>query len=253
MAQKHFLGLEDLSLLKKNKIGTMQNQLNLFFHINLLGSYVLSINSIFALPILNLNVATTQKSYVMWPDNEDKNLFYFAPNFLKIGGRTNKYFGYLKTRIGGKRAVIITSLLKTEHYDATLEEAKDILLKENPKAKFASIPFIASRVEFNEDMKPFILSNDCNNVAGQAIDNVPCSFTLNKQGVRTFRDYWYEGGVTPFHFYYTISGIIKGATSADDKLSELEFAIVVNFGGKATKDNDSLRNPFFIDDFYYTH
>ncbi|MDH4466474.1 MAG: hypothetical protein QE271_00330, partial [Bacteriovoracaceae bacterium] len=39
MAQKHFLGLEDLSLLKKNKIGTMQNQLNLFFHINLLGSY----------------------------------------------------------------------------------------------------------------------------------------------------------------------------------------------------------------------
>lgn len=209
-----------------------------------------------AVPVLNRNMAADGTVVTIWPDHADPNHFYFAPNFMRISNDSNgkPKFNLTQYRMGncgriGRRLgkchykAMLTSLLIADYEAEQLREAQAGIRKIRPQARFSAIPFLASQVEFDSTLEEFIDDHQCSPKAGQAADEIPCTMTLNNQGIYNLMPYLNSGAVLPFKFIYQISGVVEGP---DGKLTDqiLDYGLTVNFGGDMLIKHPDLASPF---------
>jgi len=203
-----------------------------------------------AVPVLNENFAFGERMFTFWKDSQDPTIFWYAPSSLQISCKSNRCFNYTKTKVNGERGYLINSIVKPVHNLAAFEESKDIILRDiNSKAKFAPIPFLSSKIVLDETQNLFVMVNGCSHDSSQAGDEIPCNFILNKRGDKTYRPLWFDGGVVPFQYYYSFTAVNKDGVGAIGPLINVEYKIVVRFGGMTTKDNEMLK-PRIFDDLY---
>lgn len=201
-----------------------------------------------AAPVLNANMAAEGTLLTIWPDHQDPNHFYFAPNLLKLAVDEKGQAKFHLTRYQANcrlgrcdKMAMVTALFETSYREEQLKAAQAGILKLKPQARFSVIPFLGSRVEFGKTLAPFIVEHDCAPHAGQAADEVPCTMNFNPKGVNTLVDFLSEGKILPFKFFYKISGVLQ---EADGKFSNqsLEFALTVNLGGEILLNHQDLQN-----------
>ncbi|HXH31898.1 MAG TPA: hypothetical protein VNJ01_13900 [Bacteriovoracaceae bacterium] len=214
---------------------------------------LLTIAEAYAVPVLNRNMAADGTVVTIWPDHLDSNHFYFAPNLMRIAndGRGTPKFHLTQYALGncgriGRRLgkchekAMLTSLLIADFEKEQLREAQAGIKKIRPQARFSAIPFLASKVEFDTSLKEFIDDHNCSPKAGQAADEVPCSMTLNSQGIYVLVPFLNAGSVLPFKFIYKIAGVIEGP---DGKFQNqvLDYGLTVNLGGELLVKHPDLR------------
>lgn len=191
--------------------------------------------------------------FTFWKDSQNPDIFWYAPSTLEISCKGKKCFNYTKTKVDGSVGYLVNSTVRPVSNLAAFEESKGIILKEvNSKAKFAPVPFISSQIVLDETQEPFILVNGCTHASSQAGEETPCNFILNKRGDKTYRPLWYKGGVVPFQFYYKFTAVNKDGSGNLGPLIEVDYKIVVRFGGSATKKNEMLK-PRTFDDLYSSY
>ena len=219
--------------------------------------FLLISTNLWAAPILNNNMAAEGTFVTIWPDHQDPNHFYFAPNFMKIANdnRNEPKFHFTQYRSGDcsskwdiKRGrchykALITSLLIAGYESEQFAVAKAGILKIRPQARFSAIPFLSSQVDFGKNLKEFIDQHECSPRAGQAADEIPCTLTLNRRGVTNLMGFLNTGRVLPFKFIYQISGVVEGA---DGKFTDkvLNYGLTVNLGGEMLNNHPDLDAPF---------
>lgn len=201
---------------------------------------------IWGAPVLNNNMAAEGTLITIWPDHEDANHFYFAPNSMKIAASENGKPKFHLTRYQDNcrfgrcdKKAFVSALFETSYQLEQLKAAQAGILKLRPGARFSVIPFQGSRVEFGKTMSPFIVEHDCSPKAGQAADEVPCTMNFNPKGVNTLVDYLGQGKVLPFKFFYKLSGVIQEA-EGKFRNEALDFGITVNFGGEILIGHEDL-------------
>ena len=213
-----------------------------FFLIGLLVS-----SSAFALPVFNKNVASSGNLVTIWPDHLDANQFYFAPNMMNLAtkaeGKAKFNLTHFKNECEGlkicKKKAMINAFFIADMNKEEIRLAKESILKRIPTARFSPAPFMESRVDFGLALEAFVEKHDCSPSAGQASDEVPCSITLNKTGIKTLIPYLSEGKVVPFKFYYKMSGVLQNA--AGQYLdSSMDYSIAVSLGGELLINHDDL-------------
>ncbi len=210
-----------------------------------------------AVPVLNKNMAAEGTLVTIWPDNANPDHFYFAPNLMKIAsdktGAPKFHFTQYKSGSCNRRRdyrtgrcqfkALITSLLEAGYESKQLIEAQEGILKLRPNARFSSIPFVSSRVEFATTLSEFIDTHDCSPKAGQAADQIPCNITLNKKGITNLMPFLNAGRVLPFKFIYQIAGVIEGASGEFIK-ETLDYGLTVNLGGEMLNKHPDLNEAF---------
>lgn len=213
---------------------------------------LLMISTAHAVPVLNRNLAAEGTLITIWPDHADPDHFYFAPNFMKIAtDRHNKVkFHFTEYTTGncsafGRRLgtcqnrALLTSLLMAGYEDKQLKEAQEGIKKLRPNARFSAIPYLASKVEFDETLKRFVDEHSCSPLAGQAADEVPCSITFNSRGVKKLKPFLNDGKIIAFHFIYKISGLVEGRSSEFVE-QQLDYGLTVNLGGEMLVNHPEL-------------
>ncbi len=201
----------------------------------------------FALPVFNRNVASSGNLVTIWPDHLDPNQFYFAPNMmmlaLKSNGKPKFNVTYFKNECEGlkicKKKAMINAFFIADMNRLELIAAKESISKRIPGARFSPAPFMESRVEFGLALDAFVEKHDCAPSAGQTSDEVPCSITLNKTGIKTLIPYLNDGKIVPFKFFYKMSGVLQNAAGQYTD-SSMDYSIAVNLGGDILISNDDL-------------
>lgn len=210
-----------------------------------------------AVPVLNKNMAADGTFVTIWPDHIDPDQFYFAPNFMKIAseGQNSVNFHFTQYRTGScdsrwniKRGychnkAMITSLMIAGYEAGQLAQAQAGIKTLRPNARFSAIPFLRSKVDFGTTLKEFIDHHDCSPRAGQAADEIPCSITLNKNGISKLMPFLNSGKILPFKFIYKISGVIEGA-NGQYKEESLDYGLTVKLGGEMLIKHPELDVPF---------
>lgn len=207
---------------------------------------------LWAVPVLNKNMAAEGTLVTIWPDHRDPDQFYFAPNFMQISLDLKKnakfhlteYYvgrcGRLGSSIGAcKRKALLTTLFVAGFEENQLKTAELGIRKLRPQARFSAIPFLGSEVEFGETLGPFIDDHECAPKAGQAADEIPCSITLNNRGIEKLSAYLAQGKILPFKFLYKISGVIDDG-SGHFSLTSLDYGLTVNLGGEMLINHPDL-------------
>lgn len=211
----------------------------------------------YSAPVLNKNMAAEGTFVTIWPDHQNPDHFYFAPNFMKLAtdGQNNVKFHFTQYRSGScdsrwdvrrgycHHKAMITSLMVAGYESKQLQQAQAGILKLRPKARFSAIPFLSSKVEFGTTLEVFIDEHDCSPRAGQAADEIPCSLTLNKRGIQNLMPYLNSGSTLPFKFIYKIAGVIEGANGLYRDES-LDYGLTVNLGGEVLIKHPELDVPF---------
>ncbi len=208
---------------------------------------LLTLNSAFALPVLNQNAAGIGSKVIIWPDHADPNHFYFAPSSVghaaELGAGSFSFIEYTNdcNRFGRncQKKGLLNAILKAQFDDANLLAAQEQIRKLKPQARFAVVPMFNGRVEFNQSLTTFIAHHSCSPNTAQANDLIPCSLTLNSRGLRTIKPMLLEGDVLPLKFNYQISGVqeIEGKKYVD---ATIDLGLAVQLGGEVTLQHPDL-------------
>lgn len=211
---------------------------------------LLMMNSAIAAPILNRNMAAEGTLVTIWPDHVDPDHFYYAPNAMKISkdaeGKVN--FNLTTYRVGScgylhikkcYQKAFLSVLLSASYETQQLTEAQTGIRKIRPNARFSPVPFLSSQALFGETIRVFIDGHDCAPKAGQAADEVPCTMTLNANGLYTLRPYLAEGKILPMKFVYEIAGVVEGANGQFTN-ERLNYGLAVKIGGEELIGHDDL-------------
>lgn len=208
-----------------------------------------------AAPILNKNVAADGTIITIWPDHKDPDQFYFAPNSMKLSteeGRGAKFnFMQFKTDCRRNRYLnwtcqykaMMTALFVAGHDSNQLNRAQESVRKIRPNARFSTIPYIGSQVEFDQTLGEFVIEHNCTPRGGQSSDEVPCSIIFNKNGITNLMPFLSSGSLLPFKFVYQIAGVIEVADGTY-RDQEINYGLTVNLGGDALKNHPELTAPF---------
>lgn len=215
--------------------------------------FLFTISTAFALPVLDENRASGGGLVTIWPDHQDKNRFYFAPNELLMSederGRLN--FSYKEYQVGRcflwvDRArgychtkALVSTIFSPVYLKEEVEKSFQELKKKNPKASLLPISFQKSKLIFPSSLNSRLVDeHDCDPITGQMGDEVPCQMTLNFRGIRVLKDLLMEGRVIPLTYEYQIRGVVHSDEGFKEK--------VMNFG-IATKLGDTrlMNHPDF--------
>lgn len=211
-----------------------------------------------AVPVLNQNMAAEGTFVTIWPDHQNPDHFYFAPNFMKIAsdkkGAPKFHFTQYQSgrcgRLGGalgkchSKALISTLMVAGFDLDQ-LNTAQEGIRKIRPNARFSAIPFLSSEVNFGETLNSFIDKHECAPKAGQAADEIPCTITFNRSGINKLMPFLSKGHILPFKFIYRISGVIEdGNGNYESKM--LDYGLTVNLGGEGL-----INHPDLIENFIW--
>jgi len=205
-----------------------------------------------AIPVLNQNAAGNSRIIVIWPDSVDADLFYFAPSAVRIS-KTNEgtaKFSLVQYRTNCTRftnncqsKALLTTLFVANYLDEEIKLAQDAIRRHRPQARFSTIPFTSGKLDFIETAAVFIDKHDCDPLSGQAIDEIPCSLTLNRKGMTVLMPRFARGETLPLKFNYTIEGVLA---RPDNKFetAKIKYGVAVYLGGEELADHPDLVQRF---------
>lgn len=194
--------------------------------------FILATSNVFALPIVNESVGTNTV-YTVYADHLDKNLYYLSPNYMGLAYDEDgmPLFNYTEYKVGFRsyRSTAMM-ILKVANYREELLNTKNEVLSINPNAKFAPIPFVSSKLEFDGQFKELILGHSCEHVAGEYNSEQSCIINFSEFGRKVFRNTISKRIALVFRFSYSVEGF---ARDADDSLipTSRNFMIAGRVGG----------------------
>lgn len=180
-----------------------------------------------AVAVLNENVANSGVMTI-YPDHADPNRFYIAPNIVRVsqGNHGKPVFSYYELAKGeysiisggkprkGYTAIesILQLTLAPAYTRLEFEEAKQQILRKNPKAEFSGIPFVHSELALTGLIESLIERADCNHQAGLIGQEQSCTVLLSDFGRKAFlTDIHKQRIFLTLQFEYTILAVIKKA------------------------------------------
>jgi hypothetical protein len=172
----------------------------------------LSAGQAFALPVLNANTPGAV-NVTVFPDHADATLFYLAPTVFVIAKREDGVpnFSYMEYKTNGYRRAIVQTTLRPDFSYDEIEKAKAAILANVPAARFTSLPFEDSKVNFIGSLAPLLVDSDCQHPAGTVADEQTCAFHLRNSGVKVMRPMFKTGLTITTQFVYTINGVRQNA------------------------------------------
>jgi hypothetical protein len=187
--------------------------------------------NVFALPILNESVGTNS-IYTIYPDHVDANLYYLSPNFMSVALDEDEtpLFNYTEYKVRYKTFANIQMILRVDNYEAELNKAKTEILRHNPKARFALIPFLKSQMEFDDNFKGMVFNHSCSHIAGEYSAEQSCMMNLTNFGMKVFKNTIHKRLTLLFKFYYEVSGVNRTAENSFID-STRKFQIAGRVGG----------------------
>ncbi|NUN05097.1 MAG: hypothetical protein HUU57_04975 [Bdellovibrio sp.] len=193
----------------------------------------------FALPVMNENIASGG-IVTIYPDHQDPNRFYIAPNIVTVAKRDNgkAAFTYSENRINlFQKIAHVQMLLSAAYTTDDLNVAKDFILKSNPNAQFSGLPFIQSSLEMNGELADLISQNECVHEAGLIGQQQACSMTLTPRGRTLFlKSLSRQALFLTLSFKYSVWGVARRADGgfADQPITH---AVAVKIdAGELTRD-----------------
>ncbi len=207
--------------------------------------FLLFLTSAYGLPILDQSAGSEHLIFV-YPDHEDKSLFYATPTTIEIAKDpiTNiPLFSYQEykdhcSRIRFKKCyprAIIRVLLKPKFEQLSLDKIRQNLLKITNDPVITALPFIASKINLEKSFKE--IDHDltfCNHRAAQVGAFQACVIHLNEAGVKLKRKYLTQAMSLMVHFDYTVRGVV---TKIDDSfmVSQKSFGVGGSVGSSTLK------------------
>lgn len=192
-------------------------------------------SSAFALPIVNESVATNS-IYTVYLDHNDSNLYYISPNFMSVAMDEDgiPLFNYTEYKVGGyfsrKRNANIQMILRVANYEEQLNIAKDTILKDNPNAKFALVPFVSSRIEFDDKFRGMFIDHSCTHPSGEYSAEQSCILNLSHFGHIVFKNNIQKRLTLVLKFFYEVQGVERKADNSFQDATR-EFQIAGRVGG----------------------
>jgi len=171
--------------------------------------FVFTFGTANAVPILNESVANNEY-IVIYPDSKDPNLYYLGANFmtLKADDKGVPLFSYTEYKRKLKKYAVIQSIMRAHYNDEVRESAIQDVLSHNPKARFATLPFVASKMDFNHPLSDLIVEQKCDSIAGQINDEMTCSFRLNAKGIKYFHAQMNKNLTMAMSFQFSVNGCL---------------------------------------------
>lgn len=221
----------------------------------LIAIFILYSGLVQAAPVLSSNLAADGTLITIWPDHKDPDQFYFAPNMMTLSQNEDltPKFHFMQFKKNCRRSKLLkwicdykammTSVFVAGFDNEQLQKAQNGIRKIRPNARFSTIPFLDSQVEFDTALKDFVSSYDCTPIGGQIRDEVPCTIVLNQNGIEHIMPFLASGATLPIKFLYRISGVIE---MADGKYMDQtgRYGLIVNLGGEILKGQQDLTAPF---------
>ena len=209
-------------------------------------SMCLAASTAHAVPVLNQNMAADGTNIVIWPDHENPDHFYYAPSIVHLAKRASEVkFHLMKYRTGctvvgiGCRTKAMINALLVADYHSDLEKAQQGIRRLRPQARFSTIPMFDGKVKFPPTVKAFIDQHDCSPNSGQPVDEIPCSLTLNKRGIRNLVPFLAEGKVMAFQFTYRIEGV-NSYPGTGFRVASTPYGVAVALGGEELRHHIDL-------------
>ncbi len=162
-----------------------------------------------AVPVMNMNTPGAM-GYTLYPDHENPNLFYIAPNELLVA--TNSHgvpqFSFAEYWVGNVKEATVQVLMQPSINESAVEQTMTTVRAINPSAQFTSLPFIESNMVF-EGSDRLVRTAHCGHGAGQAFDPQACTIDLNHRGRRVLRHLFRRGTALTVQFRYVVRGATK--------------------------------------------
>jgi hypothetical protein len=189
---------------------------------------------------MNLNVPGAN-NYSFFPDNENPNLYYQAPNHVEVGSTEEglPLFSYVEYRVGEVRHATVQTLMVPVHSNEALTTAQDSVRALNPNATFAALPFASSRMTFGNNLRPLVDSASCDHQAGTAFDQQSCVINLNHRGRRSLRALFRSGMSLAVNYEYTVRGVFRTAEGTYEN-AETVYGISGFIGGPELQAHPEL-------------
>jgi len=167
-----------------------------------------------ALPIFNLN-APNAGNRILYPDSQNPNQYYYAPNFLvssydPSGSPKFVYTEYKTSLLGGRSAIVQTTMHPAVDQIA-LDAAEKRVLEINPHAVFSALPYLYSGIKLSGELHQLIESQDCDHTAGSIFDDISCVFRLTRRGRTVLLNSLRSPSGVVVDFIYEISGVVEQA------------------------------------------
>ncbi len=165
-----------------------------------------------ALPVLNENAVTNGSLVTLWPDDEDKNLFYYAPSSFETLHDSEEDFitAYPSFKVFALHKAI---------YNPALEEAVLALKLENPDAVVKPVQLTLGRVSESSVLSEIITKQFCTVPSDHG--NGACMFTVKKEQFRRFEAFIATG--VAFQIEYKIVGVVRA--DGEDTLTTATYGI----------------------------
>lgn len=193
-----------------------------------------------AVPVMNENAADS-KDVTMFPDHADPKVFYVAPNFLTIceDAQGTPRFSFQDLAVSTGLHALVQMTLCGRYNEEPLNQAKSAVLARVPDARFVALPFVSSRIVFDNVLSPLIVTQFCDHAAGTVGDEQTCAFHLNIRGRRIFVGQVRDRVAMTMQYEYSVAGFIRNPDgSFANQLST--FGVAARIGGDSLKQHPEL-------------
>lgn len=169
-------------------------------------------NSAYSMPVLNRS-APAGEGIMVYVDHLDPNLYYLSPESISVqtsadGRPMFSYIEYYENgSIFSEKLAIIQLLMMPAFNTEKIKAAETKILEVNPKALFASLPFVDSSIAFTPYMQKLVIAGSCRNGAGDVGQAVSCTLSLTPQGRKVIGKLLKTGNKISVQFNYMIEGV----------------------------------------------
>lgn len=195
-------------------------------------SFIMLALNAWALPVVNESVGTNS-IYTIYPDHEDRHLYYISPNFMTVAQDEEgiPLFAYTEYKSGWfKKYGVIQMVLRVQNYEDELKRAKDEILSADPQASFALVPFKESFMEFDNTFQGYVFEHSCSHMGGEYSAEQSCTLSLTDFGTRVFKNTIHKRLTMLLRFQYVIDAVERNADGTFSN-SERRYQIAGRVGG----------------------
>lgn len=153
-----------------------------------------------ALPVLNENAVTNGSLITLWPDHEDKNVFYYAPSWYETL-RSEDERSYISAYPGFKIFAVHKAM-----YNPALEQAVSDLKAENPAAIVKPVTFKSGHIKESSALSEFISQQKCTVLPNHG--NGACLLVIHESSFRLIESIIANMGIT-LQVEYEVEGVIR--------------------------------------------
>lgn len=213
-----------------------------------------------AMPVMNENVSTS-RLVTIYPDHNDLEKFYMAPNVMTIAkDRSDRpQFSYTEYKVGKwykrRTRAVVQMTMKAQYHEDDIAVAIEEIKQRKPNARFATLPFLRSQIIFGDALKDLVIENNCTHIGGQVGDELACTFLLNSTGRKVFRKTLQKNLSLAINFEYTVDACAKTPDNGC-VVKEYTYAIAARLNGEELKNHvDILKQRMDSYDDYidYNH